>query len=160
MFTISKIKWIGSLSLAGIALLLALFGGNWGTDYTASASVNLAPHIDYIDPMGVPTGSGDVVMIISGSGFGVWEDTRVRLTGGGYDAMLPPLFINSTGISLNISHTLLAFPTTYDVIVYTSTKPSIPSIPLVPEYDTPSNMVQFLVYEPVSSFLPIIAKKK
>ena len=158
MFTISKIKWIGSLSLAGVVLLLALFGGNWGTDYTASASANLAPHIDYIDPLGVPSGSGDRVLIISGSGFGNKADTAVRLTSVGYDSMLPPLFVSSKGISLNISHTLLVFPTTYDVTVYTSSRPSIPTLPLWPTYDTPSNTVPFLVYEPVSSFLPIIAK--
>jgi hypothetical protein len=158
MFTISKIKWIGSLSLAGIVLLLALLGGNWGTDYTASASANLAPHIDYIDPQGVPAGSGDIVMIISGSNFGNMNDTAVRLTSGGYDVMHPPLFVSSTGISLNISHTLLAFPTTYDVTVYTSSKPTIPTLPIVPTYDTPSNTVHFLVYSPESSFLPIIAR--
>jgi hypothetical protein len=158
MFTISKIKWIGSLSLAGIVLLLASLGGNWGTDYTASANANLAPHIDYIDPQGVPSGSGDIVMIISGSNFGNMNDTAIRLTSAGYDVMHSPLFVSSTGISLNISHTLLAFPTTYDVTVYTSSKPSIPTLPIWPTYDTPSNTVHFIVYSPESSFLPIIAK--
>ena len=43
MLATSKIKWFGSIILAGTLLVLALMGGKWGTIYSASASVNVAP---------------------------------------------------------------------------------------------------------------------
>jgi TRAP-type C4-dicarboxylate transport system permease small subunit len=45
MLTTSKVKWFGSILLASILLILALIGGKWGTDYSASASVNATPII-------------------------------------------------------------------------------------------------------------------
>ena len=54
MLATSKIKWFGSIILAGILLVLALMGGNWGTNYSASASVNAAPVINSIQPSDSP----------------------------------------------------------------------------------------------------------
>ena len=69
MPTTSKLKWFGTIILAGILLGLGLIGGTWGTDYSASASVNAPPIIEYIIPEVVPYGSPDIRMIIHGFNF-------------------------------------------------------------------------------------------
>ncbi len=158
MLATTNRKWLVSLGLALIVLILALFGGSWGRDFTAMADTGAVPHIDYIDPLGVPTNSPDLVMIIGGSNFGTLNDTRVRITGPGYSDVFKPLYIITTGISLNISHTLLTFPTTYQVAVCVSRPKTIPVNPCDPLWDDISNSVDFIVFEPLGSFLPIIAK--
>ena len=160
MLKTSKTKWFACISLASIFLVLALIGGNWGTDYSARASVDLSPHISYIDPSGVLAGAPETVLIIAGSGFGTVNDTAVRISGPGYDQMISPMYIIPTGMSIKIPSYLLALPNTLSLTVYVSTapKPTIPTIPTWPGYDNPSNTVEFIVYPVVSSFLPIITR--
>jgi hypothetical protein len=155
MFTTPKIKWFGSIVLAGTLLVVALMGGKWGTTYSASASVNVAPVIVSIDPSAVPAGSPDTTMIIIGSNFGDMTDTRVRLTGIGVDLLIEPLEVLPDGLSVIIPDTLLTAPTLYIITVVKSTPHSIPTIPITP-WDEESNPVPFFVYGVSNLHLPII----
>lgn len=157
MLATSKIKWFGSIILAGILLALALMGGNWGTNYTASASVNAAPFIESIYPSVVPAGSPDTTMIISGANFGNTTDTRVRLTGVGVDLLLTPLQVIPDGISVSIMANLLVVPNLYIVTVVKTTSGTVPTIPFPPGMEV-SNPVPFTVYEPLFTYLPLIYK--
>jgi len=156
MFAPSKIKWLGSLILAGTLLVLAFMGGNWGTNYSASASVNADPHIDYIQPSAVPAGSPDRVMIIFGSGFGNNDDTSVRLLGGGIDETIDPIAVLPNGISVKITADLLDLPTVYLVTVLWSDYNTVPTVPVTP-HDHESNPVPFTVFEGKLIHLPIIS---
>ena len=155
MLTASKIKWFGSLTLAGILLVLALLGGNWGTNYSASANVNATPVIDYIQPSAVPAGSPDRVMIIFGSNFGNLQDTTVRLVGGGIDKTIDPMVVTPNGISVQITADLLDVPTIYQVTVIWSDFNTVPTVPVTP-HDFESNPVPFTVYEGKFIYLPIV----
>jgi len=159
MFTTSKFKWIGSIILAGTLLVLAIFGGTWGTSYAADASVNVAPVISYIDPFAVPVGSPDTIIEIWGSNFGTTTDTRVRLTGGGFDELYPPDEISTGRIVVTIPALLLDQPTLYILTVIKSKSGTIPTIPTIPNPpdDEISNPVPFTVYGP-DTYLPIIQK--
>jgi hypothetical protein len=157
MFSTSKIKWFGSIVLAGCLLTLALMGGNWGTTYPANASVAAVPVITSIDPSKVPAGSADTIVIISGSNFGNMDTTRVRLTNTDTDLLLKPLqVLPNEGVSVNITDTLLVSPTLYIVTVIKSEPGSIPTLPIVPPYDLISNPLPFFVYGASNILLPII----
>jgi hypothetical protein len=155
MFATSKIKWFGSIILAGTLLVLALMGGKWGTNYSASASVNATPVIDYIQPSALPAGSLYRVMIIFGSNFGNLQDTTVRLTGVGVNQTISPIMVIPDGISLLIPADLLDVPTLYLVTVIVSDYDTIPTIPITP-HDHESNPVPFTVYEGQFIHLPIV----
>ena len=159
MFTRSKIKWLGTIILAGILLTLAMVGGNWGTSYSASASVDAPPYIDSIDPFAVQAGSPYIVVIISGGNFGtVRDDVRVRLTGDGVDVMLEPMVVLPDGLSVAIDGPYLEVPRLYTVTVVKSTEHTVPTIPTIPPEDEVSNPIPFLVYEPLFQYLPVINK--
>lgn len=158
MLTKPRFRWLISLILGGVLLLMALMGGNWGSDYSARASIDANPVIDYIVPSLIPAGSPDTVIIIGGSNFGNIYNTRVRIKGDSQDKMLKPKYIISTGISVNITDTLMVNPTVYELRVYRSDYYTIPSIPTFPEWDKSSNPVNLTVYEPIPVFLPIIKR--
>jgi hypothetical protein len=157
MFTTSKIKWIGTIFLAGIILVLALMGGKWGTSYAAEAGVNAAPIIYDIDPNAVPPGIEDRVIIINGANFGDINNTGVRLVGTGIDIILEPDFVIPDGISVTIPAYLLAVPKLYILTVVKSNFPSIPTVPITP-WDEESNQVSFKVYNPHFTYLSVIVK--
>jgi hypothetical protein len=153
----SKIKWVGSIVLAGTLLVMALLGGNWGTNYSASASALALPHIDSIIPSAVPAGSPDTIMIIIGSNFGNVNDTAVRLKGITIDEIILPQQVLPNGISVNIPSTYLTDPALYIVTVVKSTLPSIPTVPITP-WDQESNQVSFSVFAAQFIHLPFIHK--
>ena len=155
MYSTSKIKWFGSIILASIILILALMGGEWGTNYSASAAVNVPPYIVSIDPSAVLAGSPYKVMVITGQSFGDMTDTRVRLTAVGYDDILAPLLVFPDAISVVIPAALLIEPKVYTVTVVMSTADTVPTIPITP-WDEESNPVPFTVYEGQFHYLPII----
>ena len=160
MFTTSKIKWFGSIILAGILLVLAIFGGKWGTSYVAGASVNVAPIITAINPSSVPAGSPDTWLIIWGSNFGTLLDTRVRLTGVGFDQLFTPREIRQDRIIVILPASLLVDPNLYTLTVIKSkygTIPTIPTIPVPPD-DEISNPVPFTVFERQLMYLPLMYK--
>jgi hypothetical protein len=150
----SKIKWFGSIILAGTLLVLAVMGGKWGTNFSASAGVNLMPYIESINPTSVPAGSPYKIMIIIGSGFGDMTDTRVRLTSEGFDQLLVPLQVLPDGISVVIPADLLTEPKVYTVTVVWSSVHSIPVLPPT-EWDEESNPKPFTIFSPFT-YLPII----
>jgi hypothetical protein len=154
-----KLKWLISITLAGILLVLGLMGGNWGTTYAADDQVNAAPIIDRIQPSAVRVGSPYIVMIIHGENFINDGFTRVKLTAPGYEVMLePPQQILPDGISQVILPDLLDEPIIYTVTVVHSIAQTIPTVPIVPPYDEVSNPVQFAVYVPQYAYLSIIHK--
>ena len=157
MLATSKIKWFGSLILAGTLLVLAFMGGNWGTNYSASASVYATPHIDYIQPSEVPAGSPARVVIIAGSNFGNSQNTTVRLVGVGVDKTLTTIVVTPNGISAQITADLLVAPTIYQVTVIWSPNNTVPTIPIYPG-DLESNPVPFTVYQGHILYLPIVSK--
>jgi hypothetical protein len=156
----SKFKWLVTFILAGSLLMLALGGGNWGTSYSASASVNVPPIIDSINPSAVAAGSPNTTMIISGSNFGNTIDTRVWITGTGLEDILTPAAVIQDGMSVVISDTLLVFPNLYIIRVIKSVSggsPTIPTIPNPPDTEI-SNPVPFVVFEAKYFYLPILSK--
>ena len=159
MLTVSKYKWIASLILGGILLFLAMIGGEWQATYAADASVNQAPEIDYISPVEVPAGSGNITMVIGGAYFGGSEDfIRVWIRDATHDEMLAPETVIDTGISVVIPDTLLVNPTIYTITVVKSNGQSIPPNPPNPVYDQVSNSKDFRVYQTQYVYLPTILK--
>jgi hypothetical protein len=159
MSTTAKLKWIISLVLGGILLITAMFGGKWEPTYAADGSLNAIPEIDYIYPSAVPAGSGDVVMIIGGSNFGEVEDfIRIWIRDAQHEYNAAPMEVIETGISVVITDTLLVEPNVYSITVVKSNGLSVPTIPPNPIYDQVSNSVNFLVYEAIPAYLPIIEK--
>jgi hypothetical protein len=154
MFNAPKIKWFGSIILAGTLLILALLGGKWETTYSASAGVNLTPFIESVTPSSVPEGSSDFIMIISGSGFGDMTDTRVRLTAVGFDELFEPLQVLPDEIRVVIPAELLTEPKLYTVTVVWSTVHTIPVVPPT-EWDEESNPKPFTVFIPF--YIPIMS---
>jgi len=148
--------------MGGILLVLALMGGNWGTDFSVSANGIQVdnPYISYVVPSVIKVGSPDTVVIIGGSNFGDMDDTRVRITGGVLDEMLEPKYIAKTGLSINITNTLMVEPITYVLTVFRSepNHHTVPTIPIWPGVDLPSNPVNLTVYEPIPVYLPIIKR--
>jgi hypothetical protein len=141
MFTTSKIKLSGTIILAGTLLVLALMGGNWGNNYSASASVNATPFIQSIIPKYVPIGSPDTPMIIYGLNFGTQADTKVRLTVSGITQELTPYAVSPNEIRLIIPANLLDAPAIYTVLVAIYVNGTIPG-------DMLSNPVTFVVFNP------------
>jgi hypothetical protein len=162
MFETTRIKWLGSIVLAGILLVLAMAGGTWGTSFAANGVLNEPPVINYIVPAALAAGSPDSVMIIVGSEFGESElEIRVWLKGIGSEYLFAPLSVINTGISVNLPAVMLAVPNTFIVTVIKShigTIPTIPTSPDPPLYDHLSNSVPFEVFEAGYSYLPIISK--
>ena len=158
MSATTKIKWSGSIILAGALLVLAMTGGTWGTTYAADPSLNAAPIIESINPSETYAGSPDCPIKIYGANFGNLSDTRVRITGIGVDQIARPDAISPGKISVVITDTLLIEPTFYIVTVVKSTLPSIPTIPLEPKWDQESNQIIFTVYEGKTNYLPFISR--
>jgi len=158
MLATKKIKWLGTLTLAGILLLLALIGGNWGTTYAAVATVNIAPHIDSIDPFMVDVGSDWITMLIYGSNFGTDKNAiGIRIKGPGVDLVQGPLAVVPTVIIVAMDASLLDVPVEYKISVIRSNPHTVPTIPITP-YDETSNEVPFYVLELMDLFLPVITK--
>ncbi len=157
MVATSRFKWFGSIILASFLLILAVTGGKWGTDYSASAGVYPAPFIELIIPTAIPAGSPDRLVLIIGSNFGDMNDTRVRLTGTGVDVLLVPQEIYQDGIAIIITDTLLTEPQQYILTVAISYRGTIPTIPFPPDVVV-SNPVPFTVFVSLSEYLPIINK--
>jgi hypothetical protein len=156
MLVTAKIKWFGSIILGGTLLVLALMGGNWGTNYIASASVDAAPIITSISPASVPAGSPDILLTIWGSNFGSMNDTRVRLTTGfGFDQLFSPAEIRQNRILVILPASLFVDPILYTLTVVKSTPGTIPTLPPTP-YDEESNPVPFTVYETLYLYFPIM----
>jgi hypothetical protein len=155
MLSTTKVKWLGSLIVSGFLLVLAVMGGRWGIDYTASAGIEAAPVIDSITPSAIPAGSPDTSMVIDGSEFGTLDDTRVWLTGTGVNQLLAPEEISPEQITVLIPASLLAEPNLFMVTVIKSNWGTVPTIPTIPG-DEVSNPVPLLVYG--STYLPYIGK--
>jgi hypothetical protein len=128
MITSSKVKWYGSILLAGIFIILALLGGNWGTSYSASASVNPDPIIQYISPVLVPIGSPDTPMDIYGLNFEPMVDTKVWISNNcvvipGRDCgsrEFAPVDISPTHISIIVPADMFEAPSIWivQVVIY------------------------------------------
>jgi hypothetical protein len=128
MLATSKIKWFGSIILAGILLVMALMGGNWGNAYSVNASVNAAPFIYSIVPSHIRVGSPDTLLEINGANFGNMTDTQVRLTAGGVDVLLTRISVSSTRIIVIIPAYLLGALNQYTITVIKTTSGTIPEI--------------------------------
>jgi len=158
MISASRMRWIFSFILAAIVLGLGLVGGPWGTSYAAENQVNLALTIVKIQPAIVRVGSPGIVLLITGSGFEVNKNPRVRLTAPGIDVLLAePLYVLPTAIYQFIPSSYFDDLITYDVYVVQSTPGSIPTIPIDPGYDEVSNSVPLTVTQPM--FIPMIMKQ-
>ena len=154
----TKYRWVVSLSLGGILLVIALIGGNWQTSYAADSGLNTAPIIDYIDPEQTKVGSGTTPMIIYGSNFGEIESNiRIWLSDQVNNYTIAPYHLGDSWISLYIPDPLLSSPVTYTLKVVKSNGLSIPTVPPT-IYDTTSNAVNFLVYTAKFIYLPITKK--
>jgi len=151
MLVTAKIKWFGSIILAGTLLVLALMGGNWGTNYIASASVDVAPIITSIFPASVPAGSPTRVLIIWGSNFVEQDKTiQVRLTTGfGFDQSFTPAEIRPGRIYVILPASLFVDPTLYTLTVV---KSNPATLPIVEE----SNPLPFTVYKTLYLYFPIM----
>ncbi len=153
----SRTKWIASLILGGILIALALLGGKWQATYAADAAVNQDPVIDQIYPDAVPAGSGDTVLIITGSNFGGTPDfIRIWIADATHNYTAAPKGIMNTVVSVVITDTLLVAPDNYTIRVVKSNGLSIPSIPPWIPYDQVSNRVDFVVFAPQFIFLPVM----
>ena len=150
MVTSSKLKWFGTFIFAGILLGLGLIGGTWGTDYSASASVNAPPIIEYIIPEVVPYRSPDIQMVIHGLNFGPEVDTRVWLTKRNDTYELTPSTFSPTEISVTIPSSLLEVPALYRVQVAIYVGATVPG-------DMLSNPVRFFVYSP-QTYYPLMLR--
>jgi hypothetical protein len=156
MLTTSKVKWFASIILAGILLFLALLGGKWGTDYSASASVSATPIITNIIPVMVPMGSPDTPMDIYGLNFEPTTDVKVWISKNCYvipgrdcgSREFTPLDISPTHISIIIPADMLKAPAVYlvQVVIYVGT--TVPS-------GNYSNPALFGVWSP-DTYLPIM----
>jgi hypothetical protein len=160
MLTSYKLKWLGSITLSSVILVMALLGGDWGTNYTANASVNANPIIYLVQPSKVPARSPDRVIIISGLNFGTTADTGVRLTGDGFDNILYPITVEPNALSVTVEDIYLTVPTAYTLTVVISGRPeghTLPELPLWP-FDLQSNPLSFSVFQAEEYFLPIIKR--
>jgi hypothetical protein len=158
MITANKLKWLGSIILAGVFLVMAVIGSDWGTNYTANASVNADPIIYLIQPPKVPVRSPDKIIVVSGLNFGDKDNTGVRLSRDGFDTVLRAIDVGGGGISVSVTNTLMTETTVYTLTVVRSDYPSIPSVPLYPEWDHESNSLPFTIFQAEEYFLPIIRR--
>lgn len=158
MITSSKVKWFGTILLAGIFLILALLGGKWGTSYSASASVNPDPIIQYISPVLARIGSPDTPMDIYGLNFEPIEDTKVWISNNCVvipqvfcdTRELTPINISPTHISVIIPADMLQAPTIWIVQVVIYVGQTVPG-------GNYSNPALFGVWSP-DTYLPIMHK--
>jgi hypothetical protein len=157
MFTTSRIKWIGTIILAGLLLIVALLGGKWGSSYSASAHVYTTPNIYSIIPVFVPEESPDTPMTISGNNFGSMDVTRVWIskgcfapTPGCFPEELDPSAVSPTQVSVTIPASYLVSPAIYwlQVVVYVGE-----TVP----FGNYSNPALFIVGHP-DHYLPLIQK--
>ena len=154
----AKSKWFACTFLAGLLLIVALMGGEWGIKYEAQAYLHTDPHIDWILPNHVMPGSPTIVMVIGGANFGNRIDTSVRIRGTGIDDLLIPATILPNRIWVAIPFTYLEIPSVYTITVVIYDIPPIPTIPPPPPIGE-SNSVIFLVVDHLSTFyLPLINK--
>ncbi len=159
MSTSIKHKWIVSFILGGVLLALAMLGGGWKISYASDANTIDPPHIDSIFPDAVPAGSGNVMMIIGGTNFGVSESyIRVWIHDEEHDYKAAPFNVEDTSLSVIITDTLLVGPDIYIIKIVKSNGLSIPTVPPNPTFDQVSNAVDFIVYQPQYVYLPIIRK--
>jgi hypothetical protein len=159
MSTATKYKWIISLTLGGVLLVVAMIWGSGQTTYAADPGLNAVPVIDHIYPDRAKAGSGSTPMIIFGLNFGNSEDfIRIWLADPGHDYEIAPISVIDNGISLVIPDTLLVNPITYTLRVVKSNGLSVPTIPPNLVYDQASNIVDFLVYAPRYLYLPMVNK--
>lgn len=165
MNAISKGKWIGSLILASILLILAMIGGTWGTTYAAEVNQELTPVITSITPFEIEVGrTTDVIMRVHGYNFEdenlSLEHTSVRLSDGGTDMILE-VYNNqkfSTDIYVRISASLFTVPNIFYITVVKSTVGTTPTVPILPAYDLVSNAVPFNVYQVQPKYIPVVFK--
>jgi hypothetical protein len=153
MLTRSKMKWMGTILVAGIALALALMGGKWGTSYAADAGVNIPPTITKLIPNAAPVGAPNKYITITGSGFGTIANTAVRVKGTTIDEYLTPLTVLPDGLIVLFPPSLFTHETVYlvTVVLYSGT------IPTIPPFEE-SNPLPFTVYTPKNIYLPIVAQ--
>jgi hypothetical protein len=155
----SKYKWLASLILGGILLVLAGMGGKQETTYAAEAGINATPVIYNIYPTKAPVGSANVMMIISGVNFGEVKDfIRVWIKDPTHNYIAVPIQVIDTGLSVMIPDILLVAPDTYTITVVKSNGLSVPTVPPDPVYDQVSNPATFFVYQPLHGYLPLIRK--
>ncbi len=160
MLATPRVKWLTSIVLAGVLLVLSMMGGQWGLNYSAKAGVNFNPIIYWINPIKVAAGSPRTLMIVNGANFGDLTDTALRIKGLNTvaDDILTPLFVASNGMSVWVDASYLVNPnTSYLISVVMSTVHTTPTVPVSP-WDVESNPKAFDVYQPLFSFLPIIRK--
>ena len=163
MLTSTKIKWLGSITLAGILVILALMGGDWGKDFKANASEAPLPVITRLIPDRMPVRSPDKVIVVEGYIPGNEHDTAVRFSGSYFDDMLHPPEVYEFGTSVNVTDTLMTEATVYTVTVVISRwpppdGPTIPHLPIT-MYDDVSNVLTFTIFPVNEFFLPVISKK-
>jgi hypothetical protein len=153
MLTRSKMKWMGTILVAGIALALALIGGKWGTSYAADAGVNVPPTIIKLDPNSAPVGSPGLYVVITGSNFGSMSDTAIRIKDSTIDIYRQPAAMVPGGLIVYFPSYLFTNETVYDVtvVIFSGT------VPTVPPFEE-SNSLPFTVYLPKYIYLPIISK--
>ncbi len=157
MSTASKLKWLVSMVLGALVLVLALVGGKWGTTYASDSGVLTAPVVDRIVPNKIPVGSQSKVVIIVGANFNqcsIWP----RITDPGLDVILDTLQILPDAISVPLDASYFSEPTVYSVTVVNSIYCTAPVAPYLPEWDEISNAVTLTIFEPVRSFLPIVRR--
>jgi hypothetical protein len=154
------IKWIGTIFLGGILLVLALMGGNWGSSYAAVAGDCPVPYITYINPSSVKTGSLGKTIVISGGNFGTPSDTFVWFDSTILPDLLPPTSVlpDGTGISVFVPTFMLAVDNNYAVKIVKSCPHTIPTIPTLPDWDVVSTSKPFVIYTPFDFYLPIISR--
>ena len=155
MLSVTKIKWLASIIMAGILLSLALMGGRWGTSYAATED-GPDPLIYSVLPPKAPVRSPDKVIVVAGLYFGDQTNTGVRLQGNGFDKVLPTIAAQDNAISALVTDTLMTEATVYTVTVVRSDAGTIPVVPLEPPWDHESNALQFTVFQAEEYFLPII----
>ena len=160
MLSTPKIKWLVSIILAGILLVLTLTVGDWGTNYSANAMGVPVPIINSILPSRMPVRSPDKVVVIGGSIFGTENDTAVRFSevGGGFDQTLHPPEVYEYGTSVNVTSTMMTEATVYTVTVIISGRPEGVTIPELPvwSFDLVSNELTFTVFQAQETFLPLM----
>ena len=158
MSATSKLKWTGTILVAGVVVAMALMGGKWGTSYTAKASVNADPIIYDLIPDAKPVGSDDSTAIIVGANFGDLSNTGVWFKGTFNDEVLEVIYVDPNAISFVIPASLMDVEDIFSVRVIVSNCSSIPTVPPYPGCDKYSNPAPFKVYIPKPLYLPFVTK--
>jgi hypothetical protein len=160
MFLKSSKTWLGTIALASILMMLAIFGGNWGTSYAKPSEPAAAPVITSIDPKYVHVTSGNTLMVIRGTNLGTQDVTRVRFYQWDSSVVyeLVPQHVQSELIVVEIPGNMTDQPHKYNVmvVVYSST-PTVPTLPTIPGQN--SNLAVFSAFEPIYYYLPCIHRR-